>query len=230
MLVLYHHPFLPSCRFARLMLAEYDVPHDLVREPFWEQRPAFLALNPAGTVPLAQESDGTLVCGAGVLMEYLEETRGAERGARRLMPEAPAPRAEMRRLVEWFMGKFHEEVAGPFVTERLLKVEIPGRFGGGAPDSTALRVARQNVRAHLAYLGHLIAERDWLAGHRLSFADLAAAAALSCVDYLGEVPWDEDEGVKDWYQRLKSRPSFRQFLAETARLVRPAAHYADLDF
>ena len=58
-------------------------------------------------------------------------------------------------------------------------------------------------------------ERDWLAGNQLSFADLAAAAHLSAVDYLGDVPWNEDEPAKTWYARVKSRPSFRSILADT---------------
>ncbi len=73
----------------------------------------------------------------------------------------------------------------------------------------AIRAARTNVRYHLHYIGYLIAGRNWLAGDDLTYADLAAAAHLSCADYLGDVPWDEDETAKDWYARVKSRPSFR---------------------
>ena len=40
----------------------------------------------------------------------------------------------------------------------------------------------------------------------MSYADLAAAAHLSAVDYLGDVPWNEDEAAKNWYARVKSRP------------------------
>ena len=55
-------------------------------------------------------------------------------------------------------------------------------------------------------------------------------AHLSAVDYLGEVPWTEDEAAKNWYARVKSRPSFRPLLADTLRGMPPATHYADLDF
>ena len=44
----------------------------------------------------------------------------------------------------------------------------------------------------------------------------AAAAHLSAVDYLGDVPWDEDETAKNWYARIKSRPSFRTLLDRNA--------------
>ena len=59
------------------------------------------------------------------------------------------------------------------------------------------------------------ASATWLAGERMSYADLAAAAHLSVADYLGDVPWNEDEAARTWYARVKSRPSFRPLLAET---------------
>jgi glutathione S-transferase len=64
----------------------------------------------------------------------------------------------------------------------------------------------------------------------MSYADLAAAAHLSVVDYLGDVPWDEDEAAKAWYARVKSRPSFRPLLADIHGGIQPSKTYADLDF
>jgi glutathione S-transferase len=93
-----------------------------------------------------------------------------------------------------------------------------------------IHAARHNVRYHLAYIGWLMRSRNWLAGDRLSYADLAAAAHLSCVDYVGDVPWNEDEGAKNWYARVKSRPSFRPLLADLMPGIPPSPTYADLDF
>ena len=64
----------------------------------------------------------------------------------------------------------------------------------------------------------------------MSYADLSAAAAISVLDYLGEVRWEDDPVAKDWYMRIKSRPSFRPFLQERIRGIPPAAHYGELDF
>ena len=94
----------------------------------------------------------------------------------------------------------------------------------------AVRAARANLRYHLRYIGHLIGARNWLAGDRLSYADLAAAAHLSCVDYLGDASWSENETAKAWYARIKSRPSFRPLLAERLTAMPPSPTYADLDF
>ena len=94
----------------------------------------------------------------------------------------------------------------------------------------AIRAARSNIRYHLAYIGWLISSRNWLAGDRLSYADLAAAAQLSVVDYLGDVPWQENDAAKHWYARVKSRPSFRPLLSDRIPGMEPSVHYADLDF
>ena len=103
-------------------------------------------------------------------------------------------------------------------------------LGGGAPDSKVLSTSRANIRQHMKYLSWLAASRTYLAGDRLSYADLAAAAAISVLDYMGEIDWAESTQAKEWYQRLKSRPSFRPLLAERVRGVTPVSHYADLDF
>jgi glutathione S-transferase len=50
------------------------------------------------------------------------------------------------------------------------------------------------------------------------------------VDYLGDVPWDEDETARLWYARIKSRPSFRALLADRVPGMAPAEHYDNLDF
>ena len=230
MLKIFHHPFSASSRFVRLMCAEYGVQAEYVVERPWDRRREFLIMNPAGTLPVVVENDGPPICGPMVAMEYIDETRGYAMGDRRLMPNHAETRAEVRRLVEWFLLKFEAEVTGYLVQEKIYKLEMPRGLGGGEPDSTVLRAARSNIRHHLKYVGYLAATRDWLAGPRMTFADLAAAATLSCADYLGEVPWDEDDHARHWYARIKSRPSFRPLLADRILAMPPSATYADLDF
>ena len=231
MITLYHHPLSVQSRFVRLILGECEVTPELAEERLWERREEFLLLNPAGTLPVLREHDGPPISGAWALSEYLDETRGFGLNERRLMPSAADARAEVRRLTEWFLFKFEDEVTYYLVEEKFAKRER-GKAGGngGAPNSGLLRAARANIRTHLHYLDHLISAKNWLAGDRMSYADLAAAAALSVADYLGEVPWAEAGEAKDWYMRLKSRPAFRPLLAEQVRGLRPPAHYPDLDF
>lgn len=202
----------------------------LVEERTFERREEFLQMNPAGTTPVFTEDQIGAVPGASIIAEYLDETRGLALGDRRMLPSDPAGRVEVRRLVEWFNGKLFDEVSSYLVTEKVFKRYMPANMGGGAPDMAAIRAARSNIRYHLAYVGWLIGSRNWLAGDRLSYADLAAAAQISVADYLGDVPWHENEMAKNWYARVKSRPSFRPLLADRVPGMEPAPHYADLDF
>ena len=227
---LYHHPMSSASRFVRLILAEYGYHADMIEEQTWEKRRDFLALNPAGTLPVYVDDSMRALCGASVISEYLDETHGVLKRDRRLLVEDPFQRAEIRRLTEWFMQKMENDVTKPLARERVYKLQMTADQGGGAPDSKILRTARANIRQHMRYLTWLAGSRQWLAGERMSYADLAAAASISILDYLGEIEWADAPVVKDWYQRLKSRPSFRPMLTERVRGLTPVSHYADLDF
>jgi glutathione S-transferase len=231
MIRIFHYPLSVQSRFVRLILGECEVSPELVEERVWERRQDFLMLNPAGTVPVLVEQNGPPIAGAWAISEYLDETRGFGLAERRLLPPNADQRAEVRRLMEWFLFKFDEEVANYLVEEKFTKRERAKSGGnGGAPNSSLLRAARSNVRIHLHYLEHLISPKNWLAGDRMSYADLAAAAALSVADFLGEVPWQEAAEAKVWYMRMKSRPAFRPLLSEQVRGLRPPEHYPNLDF
>lgn len=219
---LYHLPLSPFCRKLRVVLAEKALEFDLRPEKVWERRPAFLALNPAGEVPVLVEPDGTVLADSNAIVEYLDEVHTEKR----LTGDDPVARAEARRLVAWFDLKFHREVTRNLLGEKLMK-----RFlGFGQPNVDALRAGAANIRYHLEYIGFLSERRPWLAGTQFSLADIAAAAQLSCLDYLGDVPWADFPEAKDWYARIKSRPSFRALLADHVPGAPPPKHYANLDF
>ncbi|MFQ5785482.1 MAG: glutathione S-transferase family protein [Alphaproteobacteria bacterium] len=223
MLTLHHLWLSPACRKVRLALAEKRLDFTLRIEKVWERRPAFLAINPAGDVPvLVDDGDGAVLVGDGPICEYLDECHPEPP----LIGVEPLARAETRRLVSWFDGKFACEVSDNLVGEKVMK-----RFLGlGEPDTAAIRAGLANIGTHLAYIAWLAERRNWLAGDDFSLADIAAAAHLSAVDYLGNVPWDEHARAKEWYARLKSRPSFRPLLKDAIPGLPPPKHYANLDF
>ena len=222
MRTLYHLWLSPLCRKVRIVLHEKGLEVELRTENLWQRRPEFLALNPAGDVPVMVEDDGFVLSDSGAICEYLEEIAPDPA----LIPGTAAERAEVRRLVAWFDRKFNAEVSENLVGEKIMK-----RFlRGGAPNSSAIRAGKENIHHHLAYIAWLTDRRTWLAGPTYSLADIAAAAHVSALDYIGDVPWDEHPDAKDWYMRMKSRPSFRPILADHLPGEPPPKHYANLDF
>src|SRR5258707_5504586 len=230
MFTLFHHPICPHSRFVRLALGEYGLDVQWVEERVWERREDFLALNPAGSTPVLLAENQPPIPGAAIIAEYIDETHGTEMTQRRLLPTTMAERIEVRRLMAWFNEKFYEEATHPLVTERIYKRFMSEENGGGAPAMEVIRAAKTNVRYPLAYIGWLAQRRNFLAVDTLSSADLAAAAHLSAIDYLGDVPWVEDDAAKAWYARVKSRPSFRPLLSEWLAGVPASRTYVDLDF
>lgn len=222
MRMVYHLWLSPASRKVRLALGEKKLEFDLEIEKTWERRPEFLALNPTGKVPVMVEEDGAVYADSVSICEYLDESVPEPP----LIGRQPAARAEVRRLVAWFDEKFRLEVTDNLVGEKVLK-----RFLGlGEPSVDAIRAGIANVHSHLEYISWLADSRNWLAGDDLSLADLAAAAHLSCLDYLGDVPWEDHPRAKEWYAKLKSRPSFRSLLKDSIPGLPPPKHYTNLDF
>jgi glutathione S-transferase len=222
MRVLYHLPLSPYARKVRLVLAEKRLPFELRLEKVWERRPEYLELNPAGTVPTLVEDNGLVVPDSAVICEYLDEAYPDSS----LMGRTLAERIEIRRLASWFDGKFAAEVTQNLYGEKYLR-RLTRR---GNPDPAAIRTGYTALRYHLDYISWLAENRKWLAGSALSLADFAAAAHLSSLDFISEVDWSIAPAAKDWYARMKSRPSFRGVLADRVPGTTPPAHYADLDF
>lgn len=227
-----HFRLCPFSRSIRVLLAELDTPAELAEEKPWEWRPEFLALNPSGDLPVLQLDDGLILSGAYAISEYLGEV------ARRAPPDEnvrdPFPgqledRAEVRRLVDWFHRKLDAEVTRELLKEKLWPRMRPEQ-ADQTPDPELMRALRSNLRYHLSYVCYLVDQRRWLAGDEMSFADIAAAAHVSAIDYLNEISWDDHPAARQWYQRMKSRPAFRSLLADRVPGVPPPLHYTDPDF
>ncbi len=222
---LHHFTLDPFSRQARLALLEKRLAYREVIERYWERPEGLTNLNPSGVPPVLVEADAgsvVVVCESRGVLEHLEE-RYPERP---LLSTDPQSRAEARRWQQWFDRKFDYEVNGLLLHEKMEKRLL----GLGSPELGALRRGREMLRAHFAVLESALEERDWLSGAGFGLGDIAAAAHLSVIDYMDEAPWEDFKGVRTWYAKVKSRPSFRPLLADRQPGLPPPSHYDDLDF
>ncbi len=221
MLRLYHFALSPFSRKVRLCLAEKKIEVELVEEKYWERSVEFINRNPAGTIPILR-LEGRYLSESLPICEYLEDIFPEPI----LMPKGPDDRYEVRRLINWFDDKFNREVTKKLLHERVLK-KISG---AGFPESKNVKTGAKRIKYHIDYMNWLLERRRWLAGDVMTMADFAAAAHISCLDYISDVDWNRSTIVKEWYAKIKSRPAFRSILADQVPGFPPPRHYNDLDF
>ena len=218
---LYHFPLCPFSRLVRILLAEKQIAFKLIEEQIWQRNPSFAKLNPAFELPVLV-TEQSAICSIYAICEYLEDTNPA--GG--FLSNSALVNAEIRRLLSWFNYKFYPEVTKYIFDEKIVLHYV----GGKSPRVNFIRAALYNLKHHLDYIEFLLQQHKWLAGDQISLADLAGAAHISTLDYLGDINWDNHPSLKEWYAVLKSRPSFRAILVDRIKGFTPPAHYQNLDF
>lgn len=199
--------------------------YELVSENFWLKRKDFIALNPAGQIPVLFDEDNDVsICGSDVIVDYLEEKHD---DGNSFIGDSYLKKAEVRRLQNWFDEKFFAEVTGPILNERFLNRYLPG---AKAPNSNILSIARSNLAVHFAYIDYLLETRKYLAGDVVTVADFAAAAHISVLDYFADINWQHFANGKDWYSLIKSHKYFGEILQDELSSITPPAWYSKLDF
>jgi glutathione S-transferase len=211
---LIHLMLSPSCRLARLMVAEKRVACD-----------PWMAEDARNVMPVFIDIDGTRVEGVWAILDHLE----GNYPDRPLAPADDAARRVALRWVDWAMGPFHEQV-----TQRIVYEKAGQRYTGAAfsrtPDMNNIRAGREELKLALSAIGKAAETNGNLACRETTLGDLAVAAHLSSLDYFGEVPWTDYAPAQEWYVRMKSRPSFRSILSDRVPGQPPVSHYAELDF
>ena len=221
MVLLVHSSVLPQCRKIRILMAEKKMLFVLKEEAPWALSKDVMKINPAGELPVFI-FDGNIIAGNYAITEFLEETYTQNR----MLSGNNKERAEIRRLTDWFDHKFHREVYQYIVGEKIYK-----RFAEHkSPESRRIKIGLNNLRFHLEYIDWIVERNNYLVGNNFSLADISAAAQLSIIDYLGDVPWDDFKNAKLWYSKIKSRPSFKEILNDRIKGIYPSTHYTDLDF
>ena len=221
MVLLVHNSVLPQCRKIRILMAEKKMLFVLKEENPWMLSKDIMKINPAGELPIFIY-DGNIISGNYAITEFLEETYTQNR----LISGNNKQRAEVRRLIDWFDNKFYREVYQYIAGEKIYK-----RFAlKQSPESKRIKAGINNLRFHLEYIDWIVERNNYLVGNDFSLADISAAAQLSIIDYLGDVPWEDYKSAKLWYSKIKSRPSFKEILKDRIKGIYPAKHYMDLDF
>lgn len=222
MKTLYQYTLCPFSRKVRITLNEKKLIYEKILEKTWEKRDAFFKLNTLLEVPVLVDDDFVL-SGSIAIDEYLE----TEYPDVKLIGNSKFESAEIRKYVAFFDQKFYAEVTRNLVFEKYIKKYFD-KYSG--PNSISIREGIKYLNDHLEYLSWLVESREWISGENFSLADITAAAHISVLDYINEIPWNKFPEVKMWYLKIKSRPSFREILDDKIYPITPPEHYKLIDF
>jgi glutathione S-transferase len=203
-------------------MREKKLDYELIFDFPWDRKNAFSKKHVFSDLPALVDANGAVLEGWYAIVEHLEQSYRTNS----LLGATPNEKAESRRIATLFNEMFFADVTKNIVFEKVMKRHIDR----SSPDSASIRKGADAIKKYFDYISWLTDCRNWLSGDEFSLADISAASQISCVDYVGSIKWDDYSAVKDWYVRIKSRPSFRDILADRIPNIAPPDYYSELDF
>jgi glutathione S-transferase len=226
MRTLYYYHLCAASRTAMFVLSEKRIDFSVEITRFWEQKSKLCELNPFGRLPVLVDLNGSIVSGVYAVSEYLEETYEENR----ILSTNANERAEARRIFQWVNEDLSAEITSVLAFEKGIKRYFASQDQFSTPSSSIIKQIKKDADRYFKQIETLIEKRRWLAGSCFSIADIAAAASISIIDYFGNISWEQYPTLKEWYARIKSRPSFRRILNDRVPGISPISYYNDPDF
>ncbi len=235
MLELYHNDMSSCAQKVRLTLDEIGVAwtsHHLKLRGDEQLQPAYLAINPKGQVPALVDGD-IVVVESTVINEYLVDSQGADH----LLPRDAAGRAKMR----WWTRQSDDDVfhsigtlsqAISFRHQYLANgAETLDRIVSAIPDEArrelkrqafatgmnnpALPMAARRINKLFTDMEKTLEHSEWLAGDRLSLADLGLTPFVQRIEHLNQpVLFDGRPQLARWFAAIRARPSFTSAMTD----------------
>jgi GST-like protein len=170
-----------------------QIPVDLAKG---EQRePAFLAVNPAGRVPVLVD-DGVTLTESQAILAYLGDKTG------RLWPASAAGRAH---ALQWLF--FLSQHVMPAAGEVALRIR--SRVTGVPADETVIARGEKTLPAVLGILEGQLAKNKWLLGSEFSLVDCAYCPILNVIEKAG-FSFAGFPNVQAYLDTCRARPAWKE--------------------
>ena len=193
----------PNPRVVTLFMAEkgIDIPTVTVDLRGGENRraPYNVDINPAGQTPALELDDGATIAEITAICEYLEE--------RFPDPALIGTTAEERANTRMWTRRVDLKICEPLTSGFRYAEGLP-LF---EPRMRVLPEAAAGLKAvaqdGLKWLDALIAGRDFIAGNKVTLADILLFAFLDFGASVGQPLDPANANILHWYERMKARPS-----------------------
>jgi len=193
---LYFHPISQHSR--RVLMAAEELGIELETETVAldkgvHKSERFLALNPAGQVPVLQD-DGVVLAESHAIMKYL----AAKNGETTLYPVDAVARATIDRGLDWNHTNLNPPVQA---------IAIQTFVMGENADQTIVARSHEQAQQALTVLGCMI-ETGAVRSSDITLADISIATTVALYEMIGG-DVTSNRAVENWYDTIKARPSFR---------------------
>ncbi len=193
----------PNPRMVRMFMAEkgIEIPKvDIDLLAGENRKEPYLGVNAAGQMPALELDDGTVIAEITAICEYLDEVK---KDTPSLIGDTPAERAATRMWTRRIDLNIVEPALNGFrFAEGLKLFQNRVRCIPEAADGL-----KATARDKLAWLEGLVGDKPFIAGGKISMADLMLFPFL---DFMKDVkqPLDPaNRNLSAWFERMKARPS-----------------------
>ena len=193
----------PNPRMVRMFMAEkaFKVPVVEVDLRGGEnRREPYLKINPAGQCPALELDDGSVLTEITAICEYIDEIA---KGAPSLIGATPEERAKTRMWNRRIDLNIVEPGANGFRFAEGLKM-FQNRLHCIPQAADDLKAT---AREKLVWLDGLMGAKPYIAGDKLTMADIFLFAFLDFFASVGQPLDPARTNLAAWFQRMKARPS-----------------------
>jgi len=193
----------PNPRMVRMFMAEkgIDIPKVEVDIRGSEnRREPYLKVNPSGQCPALEMDDGTVLAEITAICEYLDEKN---KNTPSLIGDTAEERAKTRMWTRRIDLNICEPGANGFRFAEGLKM-FQDRVHCIPQAADDLKTT---ARKRLAWLDGLMGSKPFVAGSKLSMADILLFAFLDFAKDVGQPLDPANKYLTAWFERMKARPS-----------------------
>jgi glutathione S-transferase len=187
---------------TRMALAEKGVAHEWVEVPFGDHREEpHMTRHPFAKVP-AFEHDGFTLYETQAILRYIDEGFPVSP----LQPTDLHQFSRMNQIIGIVDAYAWRAIAAGVLVNRVLKPRL-----GLPTDEAAITAALPQARLCISEISRLMGEEPYLAGDRVSLADLMVIPLFYLFGKLpeGEAPLAEHANIRPWMRRMEERQSFQ---------------------
>lgn len=186
----------PYVRKIRVLLAEKQIPCELVEDNVWSPETTVPRYNPLGKVPALIMDEGEVLYDSRVIAEYLDSLPGVK-----FIPGPVPERMRVRR----------DEALGDGIADAGIAIFLERKRDAARQDPAWIARQSGKVRSGVAALSKAIAAMPTAGARGMTLGDIACGCALFWLEFrLPEFRWREDPVLKSWAENLESRASFAQ--------------------